>query len=114
SWNVYALSTFTIGSSRRAALTASRSRVNAFSFARSALRAASHSSRPTTALFAPPGPFVLVFSFVSRVLVVIVGSVVRVHVAPRRGRRRGRRVICVFGTRPRSNIRDAIGAPGRV
>src|SRR5258707_7004685 len=44
----YSLSTFTHGSCRRSALTASRCRVRFFSFASSSLRAVIHSSRDTT------------------------------------------------------------------
>ena len=45
---VYGLSIRTIGSRRRSALSRSRARVTAFSFASNSLRAASHSSRDTT------------------------------------------------------------------
>src|ERR1700730_15270503 len=44
----YCLSTFSHGSARRCRLSSSRSRVNSFSFARNAVRAASHSSCETT------------------------------------------------------------------
>src|SRR5712691_11689820 len=44
----YAFSTLTQGSARRAALSASRCRVNAFSLVSSSWRAASHSARDTT------------------------------------------------------------------
>src|SRR5712675_66002 len=46
--NTYSLSTFTHGSCRRSALTASRCFVRFFSLASSSLRAAIHSSRDTT------------------------------------------------------------------
>jgi hypothetical protein len=47
-WKTYSFSIFTIGSLRRSALSASRWRFHAFSFASSSLRAASHTSRDTT------------------------------------------------------------------
>ena len=54
--NTYSFSTFSIGSSRRACLSASRWRVNSFSLASSFLRAGSHSSCAT--IF---GTFMLLF-----------------------------------------------------
>src|SRR5262249_36131839 len=58
--NTYSLSTFTHGSSRRSALSRSRWRVNAFSLAKSALRAPIQSSLETTGCFLMTNPLSII------------------------------------------------------